>query len=140
MKLSNIGNTKKTRSFMIGLLLMLCFGILPVQGCGADFNTQQNAAQNAYTESQKTDIQETEITDSEAQGQTEHAGDTQTEVQTKPSTEVTLSLANIPRYSGKPFTLVNDNVPEFRDTDLSTTSYEYYSELDKLGRCGVAYA
>jgi len=29
---------------------------------------------------------------------------------------------------------------DFLDTDLSTSSYEYYSELDSLGRCGVAYA
>lgn len=35
---------------------------------------------------------------------------------------------------------VNDNVPEFRDSDLSTSSYEYYSDLDELGRCGVVYA
>lgn len=26
------------------------------------------------------------------------------------------------------------------ETDLSTSSYEYYSELDSLGRCGVVYA
>ena len=31
-------------------------------------------------------------------------------------------------------------MPEFLDSDLSTSSYEYYSDLDELGRCGVAYA
>ncbi len=56
------------------------------------------------------------------------------------ATEVTLSLADIPEYSGEPYVTVNDNVPQFLDTDLSTDSYEYYSDLDSLGRCGVVYA
>lgn len=60
--------------------------------------------------------------------------------QTKPSTEVTLSVASIPKYSGSPYVTINDNVPQFLETDMSTTSYEYYSDLDNLGRCGVVYA
>ena len=35
---------------------------------------------------------------------------------------------------------INENVPEFEEEDLTTTSFETYSELDSLGRCGVAYA
>ena len=47
---------------------------------------------------------------------------------------------NIPVYSGMPYATINDNKPFFSDSDMSTTSYESYSELDDLGRCGVAYA
>lgn len=40
-----------------------------------------------------------------------------------------------------PYTVVNDNVPYFSDEDLTRTdAFETYSELDYLGRCGVAYA
>ena len=35
---------------------------------------------------------------------------------------------------------VNDNVPYFSDDDYTTQSYEYYSDLDNLGRCGIAMA
>ncbi len=35
--------------------------------------------------------------------------------------------------------LIN-NVPFFNDSDLTTKSFENYSDLDDLGRCGVAYA
>ena len=35
---------------------------------------------------------------------------------------------------------VNNNKPEFKPADISTSSFETYSELDDLGRCGVAYA
>lgn len=43
-------------------------------------------------------------------------------------------------YAGEPYTVLNDNVPNFSKQDLVTDSYETYSELDSLGRCGVAMA
>lgn len=49
-------------------------------------------------------------------------------------------LSSIPAYSGKAYVAVNDNVPNFSETDLTTTSYEQYSDLDRLGRCGVVVA
>ena len=50
------------------------------------------------------------------------------------------SLREIPAYSGTPYTEVNGNKPYFTEVDLTTQSFETYSELDSLGRCGVAYA
>ncbi len=55
-------------------------------------------------------------------------------------TEETVSLEDIPAYSGEPYTEINGNVPYFTEADLTDDSYEYYSELDSLGRCGVAVA
>jgi len=52
----------------------------------------------------------------------------------------TYSLDSIPDYSGSPYVTVNDNQPYFSDSDVTTTSFESYSDLDSLGRCGVAYA
>ncbi len=52
----------------------------------------------------------------------------------------TVTLANIPDYSGEPYVILNDNKPDFSSEDLTTNSYEHYSELDELGRCGVAEA
>lgn len=49
-------------------------------------------------------------------------------------------MANIPAYSGKPYVVVNGNTPYFSDSELTTTSYESYSDLDSLGRCGVCIA
>ena len=54
--------------------------------------------------------------------------------------EGNVSLSDIPAYSGTPYVAINNNNPNFTDEDLTTTSYEYYSELDHLGRCGVVYA
>lgn len=52
----------------------------------------------------------------------------------------TIDLASIPAYSGSPYVAINNNVPTFTEDDLVTTSYEYYSELDSKGRCGICIA
>ncbi len=49
-------------------------------------------------------------------------------------------LAGIEQYSGSPYIELYGNVPLFLDKELTTTSYEYYSDLDSLGRCGMACA
>lgn len=46
----------------------------------------------------------------------------------------------IPEYSGEPYTQINGNVPLFGSNELTAYSYEEYSELDALGRCGAAKA
>ena len=51
-----------------------------------------------------------------------------------------VSLDAIPEYDGKAYVAVNNNEPFFTDSDMTTTAFENYSDLDSLGRCGVAYA
>lgn len=53
---------------------------------------------------------------------------------------VVADLKQIPQYSGKPYAVINDNKPVFDKKDFSRQTFEKYSPLDKLGRCGVAYA
>lgn len=54
--------------------------------------------------------------------------------------EDTISVTDIPAYAGEPYVVLNNNVPYFTEEELTTESYEYYSELDALGRCGVTHA
>lgn len=54
--------------------------------------------------------------------------------------EVYVDLAAIPAYSGEPYAVVNGNIPYFTASDLTSESFEYYSDLDDLGRCGTAYS
>ena len=53
---------------------------------------------------------------------------------------VYVDLAAIPAYSGEPYAVVNGNIPYFTESDLTSESFEYYSDLDELGRCGTAYS
>ena len=51
-----------------------------------------------------------------------------------------ITLNNLPDYSGEAYVELNDNVPDFSKKDMTSKAFEKYSELDDLGRCGVAYA
>lgn len=47
---------------------------------------------------------------------------------------------DIPAYSGAPYVEINGNVPFFTSEDITIESFEYYSNLDLLGRCVYAFA
>ena len=51
-----------------------------------------------------------------------------------------LEAMNIPAYEGKPYAEIHNNQPFFREHEYVTDTFEKYSKLDKLGRCGSAYA
>ena len=47
---------------------------------------------------------------------------------------------DIPPYSDKPFVSLNNNIPFFNDSEKIVSVIEEYSDLDNMGRCGVALA
>ena len=48
---------------------------------------------------------------------------------------------SIPQWTGEPWVVIGDNVPDFTDEEKkSKEAFEEYSPLDEYGRCGVAYA
>ena len=51
-----------------------------------------------------------------------------------------VELSEIPEYSGEFYVAINDNIPNFSTSELTTVAYEWYSPLDTLGRCGMAIA
>lgn len=75
---------------------------------------------------------------SETSGDAENAVDLDKNIEEK--TASTVVLADIPAYSGSAYCEINGNVPGFGEDELVTEAFENYSELDSLGRCGVAYA
>ena len=50
----------------------------------------------------------------------------------------TVSLENIPEYSGEPYVILGDNKPLF--TEIPSESTEEYGELDALNRCTYTFA
>lgn len=50
------------------------------------------------------------------------------------------TITSLPEYEGKSYIEINNNEPNFSLEELTTDSFENYSDLDYLGRCGVAYA
>lgn len=84
---------------------------------------------------------ETVVAETESQEKTEStSSETKTTDAVAETGSTNFSLDSIPAYSGNAYVAVNDNVPFFTADELTTSAFEYYSNLDSLGRCGVAYA
>ncbi len=47
---------------------------------------------------------------------------------------------DVNEVTDKTYVILNENQPEFESEEKTTEEFENYSELDSLGRCGVAYA
>ncbi len=54
--------------------------------------------------------------------------------------EYSFLMSILPEYSGQAYTQINNNVPFFKDYEIISGSFEYYSTLDELGRCDVCLA
>lgn len=55
-------------------------------------------------------------------------------------TEYDFELSEIPDFSGSPYVVINGNLPYFDESDYSLKSFESYSDLDALNRCGTTFA
>ena len=125
--------------------------LLTFTGCAESTVTPQDNTyaieQLATIPSELLEASETAVSEPESGQPQENASDTQESQQVTIATDVptgegtsAFSLREIPAYSGTPYTEVNGNQPYFTEEELTTQSFETYSELDSLGRCGVAYA
>lgn len=50
------------------------------------------------------------------------------------------NIDDVSKYTSSSYVIINNNIPNFTESEYTTTPFEKYSELDCLGRCGVAYA
>lgn len=125
--------------------------LLAFTGCAESTVTPQDNTyaieQLAAIPSELLEVSENTASEPESGQPQENASDTQESQQVTTATDVptgegtsAFSLREIPAYSGTPYTEVNGNQPYFTEEELTTQSFETYSELDSLGRCGVAYA
>ena len=148
----------KSRILSCFLIFALCFSMLTA--CSGETepsdNTPNESSQVEISDSQGNAPADTDQDGSESSDSASGKGDTGTSQTDAPSesqgqqpestasTEITtassFSLSDVPAYSGKAYTSVNGNVPYFTAAELTTQSFELYSDLDSLGRCGVTYA
>ena len=56
------------------------------------------------------------------------------------SSNTIIDLSTIPQYSSSPYVEINNNIPYFTEEEMTQEAFEKYSNLDDLGRCGVAMA
>lgn len=109
------------------LILSLIIVAMLLSGCEANIrpSTPDNFTQS-YTEENKPDLTIS----------SESSDDLLSE-----SAEKNGWFESIPEYRGTPYIEVNNDIPFFTDEEKKNTdAFENYSDLDELGRCGVAYA
>ena len=70
------------------------------------------------------------------------SGSTDATTTTEAAAEPTVTLSDVPKYSGKLYVKLNGNKPEFTSEELKEAkeSYKFFGDLDKHGRCTVAQA
>lgn len=147
----------KRRTISTFLSLMLCLSLLSACGTTTDVPTNGSNRDIAFEETQQEERVEgsdsTTSADGEPVSDSESGKDDSVSDKAQPSqpeqnaNENSLSaeapifsLSSIAEYTDKPYVAVNGNVPYFTESELTDQSYEYYSDLDALGRCGTACA
>ena len=117
------------------ILIAMMFASFVACLFGSRSESQDRDSQAAYTEivedvSTGEETEDDKTTDS---AQTETTNEEKTEVAEQ------FDISTVPAYSGRAYATINNNVPFFTEADLqkAANSYESYSDLDSLGRCGV---
>ena len=71
---------------------------------------------------------------------TENVSATEVIQNIEPTNTTSFDLSVIPAYTDSPYYPVNNNYPFFQTDELVSETYYRFSDLDSLGRCGVATA
>lgn len=102
--------------------------LLLFTGCFKLTDTESGAAGSSYSLSSET-------------AQTDTTAVTTTGTTECTTTTVTaFDRAYVPEYHGEPYCEINNSLPFFKEGERTTESFERYSPLDALGRCGVCEA
>ncbi len=125
-------------SNLVGFVFLLAIVAGTLLDKENDYNSQNDKVSN-YNYEQGDFLNDTD-SEQYASVKTEDVSETPAETVFSDYDEVIFSAGDIPAYSGSDYVEVNHNVPGFDIDNLLNESFEYYSDLDSLGRCGVTYA
>ena len=123
-----INTSNKRLCKVLSALILVLSLVLSLAGCsGADIAESINPSQN-----ESTTVQTDKAGGSNSSNKNNSADKNDT---LAAGTDSADWRATLPAY-----VIVNNNEPFFTENDMTVDSFEYYGELDELGRCTVAYA
>lgn len=126
---------------VVAIILSLFLAFCSIVAISSDDTTKENennvVIEEISTSQEETTIEETTVLETTTK---ETTTKTTTTKPKKSNQNKNVKLSNIPKFSGEPFVVINNNVPSFTSAEKTTKGYESYSKLDNLGRCGVAIA
>lgn len=119
--------------------------IFSCAGCTLDTDPYQSDT-TSQSESTSTAVEDTSSTSSETTSNDDSSSATSDTTSppkrsgTGTGTATKVDISSIPAYSGRPYAIINNNVPNFSASELTTKGYETYSSLDSLGRTQMCIA
>lgn len=124
-----------------GLLVYLTLIALLFSGCGQDISTYSDNTEvtQAVTKSNSTTKSDSKKPKKKS-GKNTSSKKNKSSKRTTKSSKSSFSYKSVPKYKDKPYVAINNNEPFFKKNELKGKSFEKYSKLDYLGRCGVAEA
>lgn len=133
------------RNAVLSILLLILFAAGLGGQTGKSDQPELDKAEDSviFEVSSGDQAEKSAVSKAEGQDQEEAALQEQTKDSEKAAPDMTiqtLSVGEIPAYSGEAAIEVNQNVPGFTEEDYTTEAFEQYSPLDELGRCHAAYA
>lgn len=134
---------KKRFTSILSIFLAIIIFLTGCNGSSEQSFFSDSSQTESQTQSDTADISSSELTNGEeANSETTVAAESyiSTSFNNLPISTPIISLDIIPSYSNFPYAVINNNLPYFTEADYITSSFETYSDLDFLNRCGAAYA
>ena len=122
---------KKWVDFRAVFLLIIIMLMAGCSNTASDSPISENQTENiGITDSNEGEVCAESDTKSDANGDGNNS---------EGNTEI-ITLETLPDYYGSAYVEINGNIPYFTEDEITTDAFEFYSELDEYGRCGVAFA
>ena len=129
---------KKIKIILPIIILVIAAYIIVLVISGNKKDDDQLVIQRKTTEETTSD--DSAVSDaSDTDAATDETTEDRTNVYTS-TAGVIINGETVPEFVDEPYVQLNQNAPSFTEDELKTDSYEHYSELDELGRCGMAEA
>ena len=126
---------KKSLKLFACILALLC--VLSFTACSSDLPEEEPQDTAGVTEEVQEEPAEEEIPEGETFKEEKKENPKGKDTVKK---RRTVKISDIPAFEGRPFVVINDNVPSFPKSDMNEEAFETYSDHDRLDRCGPAYA
>ena len=132
---------KRFSSFLLCLILVLS---LLFSACNSLPQDNTTSVDSAYSSSEPSDSSINTSSEPSAESSSDESLPDQWENPELNPAEIAskgkIDLSIIPDYKGVPYCVIDDDIPDFSKSELRASPFEYYGDLDSLGRCGYAMA
>lgn len=131
---------KKHLSHKLVSFLFMMVAMISLVGCSDNLENEMTVHSDKIEIQHKLAVHKWEEKTEETGMEIVSTGDEQTEEKT--SNETKFKITDVPKYAGSPYVEIHKNVPYFSEIEMqtATSSFEYYTNLDALGRCGTCIA